>query len=410
MDGSGNLYFSNYTGARINKVTSAGIITTFAGTGTAGFSGDGGQATAAHINYPWGIASDGSGNVYFSDRYNHRVRRVSAAGIITTIAGVGTAGYSGDGGPASAAQLNQPVGLTRDASGNLYFADYINNCIRKISTSGIITTVVGSGAGGYSGDGGPATLAKLNNPAGVAIDVSGNIYVGDYFNNAVRKIDASGIITTMAGNGTPGFSGDGGPATAAEIYMPQGVSVDGTGNIYICDALNFRIRMINVVNNAPFFIGGHVQDLVFCVSETTPSVPINSLLAVEDANAGQTETWSVLTPPSHGIVVASYSTVSTGSTLTPTGLIYTPTSGYTGPDMFQVIITDGIAFDTTTINVTVDPVLNAGTILGLDSVCPGATVSLSETAPAGIWSTSNTTISTVNSTGLVSGIYNLYNH
>ena len=404
LDAAGNLYFADYHNARIRKVATSGIITTIAGTGTAGFSGDGGPATAATINTPWGVTTDATGNIYFCDRYNHRIRKINSAGIITTIAGTGIVSFSGDGGPATAATLHEPVDLVFDQYGNLFFSDFLNNRIRKISTAGVISTIAGNGVAGYSGDGVAATASELNNPVGVGVDPSGNVYVGDYFNNRVRKINPSGIISTIAGTGVAGYSGDGGQATAAQLNTPYGVAVCGTGNIYICDAFNYRIRMIGIANNPPFFRGGHIQDLVFCVNESTPSVAINALLAVEDTDAGQTETWSLLTPPSHGIIVAAFSTISTGSTLTPTGLIYTPTSGYTGPDMFKVMVTDGIAFDTTTINVTVDPALNAGTILGLDSICPGASVTLSETVSGGIWSTSNSTISTVNSVGKVTGI------
>ncbi len=404
LDGAGNLYFSDYHNNRIRKVSTSGIITTIAGTGSGGYSGDGGPATAANIFVPWGVVVDPSGNIYFSDRYNNRIRKINTAGIISTVGGTGIAGYSGDGGPATSGTLNNPIDIALDISGNIYFSEAYNHCVRKINTYGIISTVTGNGTTGYSGDGGPATTATLNNPIGIGLDPAGNIYIGDNGNNCIRKINSSGIISTIAGTGTAGFTGDGGPATSARLQGPYGVAVYGTGNIYICDAFNYRIRIINIGNNAPFFRGGHIQDLVFCVNETTPLVAINALLAVEDTDAGQLETWSLLTPPSHGIAVAAFSTISTGSTLTPTGLIYTPTSGYTGSDMFKVVVTDGIAFDTTTINVTVDPALNAGTILGMDSVCPGANVSLSETVSGGIWSTSNTTISTVNSTGLVTGI------
>jgi Secretion system C-terminal sorting domain len=344
-----------------------------------------------------------TGNIFFCDRYNHCIRKISAAGTISTIAGNGTAGFSGDGGPATAALLNVPVGLAINAAGDLFFCESANNRVRKITAAGTISTIGGNGTMGYTGDGGAATAASLSNPAGIGVDLAGNIFIGDNGNNAVRKINSTGTISTVAGTGSAGFSGDGGPATSAQLNMPQGVSVYG-GNIYICDVINNRVRMLNIGNIAPYFIGGNNQALTVCVNGLVPLVPINSLLAVLDSDAGQTETWSLLTPPAHGVAVVSYSVTSTGSTLTPVGLTYTPASGYFGTDLFRVIISDGIATDTTSINVTISPYPDAGAISGTDSVCPGNSVFLSETVTGGIWSTSNPSISTVNSSGKATGI------
>ena len=218
--------------------STTGIITTIAGNGIAGYSGDGGLATNAELNNPYGVAVDSNGNIYIADTNNNRIRKVnSTTGIITTIAGNGTAGYSGDGGLATNAELYYPYGVAVDSNGNIYIADTYNNRIRKVnSTTGIITTIAGNGTAGYSGDGGPATNAQLNYPYGVAVDSSGNIYIADTDNNRIRKVNSTtGIITTIAGNGNPGYSGDGGPATNAELYDPSGVAVDSNGNIYIAD-------------------------------------------------------------------------------------------------------------------------------------------------------------------------------
>ncbi len=223
----------------------AQIITTVAGTDTSAYSGDEGQATLAAISGPYDIVADDSGNVYFTDENNQRVRKIDTAGIITTYAGNGVKGYNGDNIPATSAELNDPAGLAIDRYGNLYVADYYNDRIRKISTSGIITTVAGNGNGGYSGDGGPATNAWFNTPAGVAVDSSGNIYITDSWNFRVRKVDTSGIINTIAGNGTSGFSGDGGPASVAELALPMGIVIDDSGNIYIADQYNQRVRKIS---------------------------------------------------------------------------------------------------------------------------------------------------------------------
>ncbi len=401
---SGNLYISDYLNFRIRKVSPTGIITTLVGTGVSGYSGNGGPATAAQISQSWGIVEDATGNVLFSDRFNNVIRKINSSGTITTIIGTGVAGFSGDGGPASAAQLNSPVELFLDNSGNLYFSDFFNNRIRKISPSGIITTIAGNGITGYSGDGGAATNAELNQPVGLSMDSTGNIYIGDYNNSSIRKINSSGIISTIAGIGIAGYSGDGGPATAAEINTPQGVYVNKSGNIYICDAYNYRIRMINHGDNLPSFIGGHLQTLDLCLAETAISVPIDTYLSVSDIDAGQTETWSLLSPPSHGIAVTSYSAISTGGILSPIGLTYAPTSGYIGPDMFKVSVSDGFSTDTTTINVLISSLPNPGTISGRDTICPGNSDTLTESISGGNWISCNTSIITINSLGMANAI------
>src|SRR5207248_3427133 len=242
QDSSGNTYISDSFNHRIRKIDSTGTISTYAGTGIAGFNGDGGPANKAMLNFPTGIQFDGAGNILLSDGGNNRIRRINTStGIITTIAGTGTAGYSGDGGAALLAELNDPWGLSLDRSGNVFFTDVLNNVVRKINTSGIISTVAGNGIEGYGGDGGPATLAELDLPRSVIADTSGNLFIADTMNHRVRKVDTTGIITTFAGNGIQGFSGDGGPATLAEIGNPRGVLVDG-GNLIISNGGQGHIR------------------------------------------------------------------------------------------------------------------------------------------------------------------------
>jgi sugar lactone lactonase YvrE len=222
-----------------------GTITTVAGTGVAGFSGDGGPATAAQLSAPQQLAV-GSGNLYIADTSNNRVRRVDlATGTITTFAGTGTSGFSGDGGPATAAQLNYPVGLAI-GSGNLYISDQNNYRVRKVDlVTGIITTAVGTGVRGYSGDGGPAAAAQVGRPLGLALD-SANLCIADYDNARIRKVDlTTGIITTVAGMGVMGFSGDGGPAEAAQLYGPNAVALD-SANLYISDSFNNRVRRVSL--------------------------------------------------------------------------------------------------------------------------------------------------------------------
>ena len=252
VDNSGNLYIADTDNQRIRKVTASdGTISTVAGTGTMGYSGDAGPATSAQLNVPSGVAVDSSGNLYIADTYNQRIRKVTASdGKISTVAGAGTMGYSGDDGPATSAQLANPNGVAVDSLGNLYIADTYNQRIRKVTASdGTISTVAGTGTAweyGYiSGDGGAALSAQLNSPISVAVDSSGNLYIADTWNQRIRKVKASdGTITTVAGTGTSGYSGDAGPATSAQLNRPYSVAVDSNGNLYIADTYNHRIRKV----------------------------------------------------------------------------------------------------------------------------------------------------------------------
>jgi len=245
FDVSGNLYVVEYSGQKIRKINSAGIVSLFAGNGTIGSGGDGGPATAASFYYPIDLAADAAGNVYIIDNTNHKIRKVNPAGIITTYAGTGIAGYSGDGGPATAAKLNNPSRMCIDASGNLFFADAVNNAIRKINTAGIITTVAGTGVPGFSGDGGQATAATLHQPLGVAFDANGNMYIADALNRRIRKVTPGGIISTYAGTGVSGTTGDSGPAAAATMIYPNGVATDITCNVYFTDWNGHTVRKIS---------------------------------------------------------------------------------------------------------------------------------------------------------------------
>jgi sugar lactone lactonase YvrE len=255
-DSAGNLYIAETGNHVIRRVDTGGILTTVAGTGTQGYAGDNGPAIAARLDSPQGLALDGN-NLYIADTHNQRVRRLSlTTGIITTIAG-STAGFSGDSGQATAAQLNLPTALAVDANHNLYIADSRNHRIRRITAAGLITTVGGNGIQGFGGDNGPAIAASIDSPNGLAVDAAGDLYLSDTHNHRIRKIDAStGVITTIAG-GQPGISGDGGPAVAATFALPHGLSIDNAGDIYIADTENHCIRRIDGSSGAITTIAGN---------------------------------------------------------------------------------------------------------------------------------------------------------
>jgi len=318
LDSAGNLYIADIDNQRVRKVDTNGNITTVAGTGTMGYNGDNIPATSAQLSDPEAVAVDGAGNLYIADRFNYRVRKVDTSGNITTVAGTGTSGYNGDGIPASTAQLKQPTGLALDGAGNLYIADFTGQRVRKVDTSGTITTLAGNGTEGYidnvaatsgevanpnsvaldsagnlyiadsynclirevtaatgtittvagttagagtsancgsSGDGGAATAAELSSPYGVAVDSAGDIYIADFDNQRIRKVNGVGTINTVAGTGTAGSGGDGGPATSAGFFGPDAVTVDPAGNLYIADDGNGRIRKVIVTSSALSFPG-----------------------------------------------------------------------------------------------------------------------------------------------------------
>lgn len=340
-DSTGNIYINDSHNFMVREdVKSSGLVNFFAGNGTYGYSGDGGPATSAELTYNYGVAKDGAGNVYIADTNNCLVRKVNTSGIISTFAGFvfgGTSprcGYNGDGGPATNAELNQPYGVAVDSKGNVYIADYSNYVVRKVTTTGIISTIAGiGGLGGYSGDGGPATNALLDGATALAIDSAGNVFIADYNNCRVREINAAtgiittiagngncgftgdglaidvgigypqglavdandnlfigdynervrwlspnGMLTTIAGNGTAGYSGDGGPATSAELYEPTGVTLDSAGDVFVSDYNNLRVRSISA----------------FPALNTTPSSLAFGITAVGSTSAPQSVNVSAL--------------------------------------------------------------------------------------------------------------------
>jgi sugar lactone lactonase YvrE len=247
LDAAGNLFIADSGNNCVRKVTRNGIIRTVAGmidSSIGGFSGDGGPATSAQLEGPTGVVADAAGNLFIADCSNHRIRKVTPDGLISTLAGNGKSGYGGDGGPATSAQLYWPTVVALDTAGNAYIADKANNRIRKVTPDGMISTVAGNGNPGFGGDGGLATTAKLFWPVGVAIDTDGSLFIADQSNYRVRKVTPNGVIRTIAGNGTKGFSGDGGPATSALLNSPSGIALDIAGNLYIADTGNYRVRKV----------------------------------------------------------------------------------------------------------------------------------------------------------------------
>jgi len=343
-DKIGNVYVADYDfNHRIRKIDTSGVITTIAGTGVNGFSGDGGPATAAKVSYVTGLAVDTAGNIYLADHDNWRIRKINTLGIISTVAGNGIEGWSGDGGPVTAATI-VPTGIGVDGFGNIYFADDENFIVRKVSSSGIITRVAGNATSGFSGDGGAATAAQLKNPSDVTFDNSGNIYITDYNNNRIRKVDTAGIITTVAGGGISGL-GDGGSATAANLYNPTSATYFA-GSLYISDIGHFRIRRVD----------GPLQPI-----DGVGTICEGSTIHLSNATAG-------------GIWTSSNSSVAIVDSVT--GIV---TGALSGIDTITYAVSSYIA----TCVVTVNPLPTA--ITGETEICIGSSTILTETDTGGIW-------------------------
>lgn len=373
FDKLGNLYFAEGSGNKIRKISTTGIITTVAGTGTSGHGGDGGLATAATFSGVSCIAVDTAGNLYIGEGGASYIRKVNTAGIITTIAGTSVgAGFSGDGGAATAARLNTVRGIVVDTNGNVYFSDNANSRIRKINPSGIISTVVGDGTTSYSGDGGLATAAKIHSPRGLTIGKYGHIFFADWGNQRVRYISPDGTISTLTGDGTIGFTGDGGLATAARIKQPFDVVTNTQGHLYIADNGNLRVR--KVYPPTPAAISGTTN---VCVAATTP---------FSDATAGGT--WSS----------ASSSIATVGSS---TGIVSGVAGGSTN---ISYTLKTVCGSESAIKNIVVDTFPDAGAITGLDTVCVSETITLSNSVTGGVWSSSNNSLGSITGTGIVTGV------
>ena len=296
VDSDGNLYIADAANDRIRKVDLNGTITTIAGNGVGGFSGDGGPATAAMLDCPTRIAFDGFGNLFIADQCNHRIRRVDRNGIITTVAGSGTpgaalGGFSGDGGPATAAQFKHPTAVTIDSGGNMYITDQLNNRIRRVDRSGTLNTVAGSGVAGFSGDGGPATAAALSTPGAVAVDAAGTLYIADNVNNRIRRVGPDGIIMTIIGSGAQSSTGDGGVASAATVNNAFGISFDPFGNLFIAESGGNRIRKVfNVApGNVPTFPSAGITNGASFRPGGTPGGAIASIFGLNLTSADEAD-------------------------------------------------------------------------------------------------------------------------
>jgi sugar lactone lactonase YvrE len=260
FDPTGNLYIAETANHVIRKVDTNGNITTIAGTGTQGFSSVSGPANAAQLDSPQGLALDTANHLYIADTHNHVIRKLNlTTGILTTIVGTGAPGFSGDHGPATSAQLDLPTALALDAKNNLYLADTRSHRIRRIdATTGLITTIAGNGTQGFSGDNGPATAASIDSPTGLALDASNNLYLADTHNHRIRRIDAiTGLITTIAGTGSLGYSGDNAQAATAALALPHGLTLDAGGNLYLADTENNRIRRIDATTGIITTVAGN---------------------------------------------------------------------------------------------------------------------------------------------------------
>jgi trimeric autotransporter adhesin len=421
FDAAGNLYFADYNNHRIRKIDASGVITTIAGTGVSSFSGDGGAATAATLSNPVGLAIDASGNIYVSDRNNNRIRMISSAGVISTVAGTGTASYTGDGGAATAATLYYPGGINTDASGNVYFADESNNVVRKITvTTGVISTVAGTGTAGFSGDLGAATAAKLNHPKDVVIKSTGEIYIADYDNNRIRRINTSGTIGTVVGTGTAGFSGDGGSSLTAQVSHPLYVWADATtGDLLFTDSWNNRVRKVNTAGSISTIAGNGTYGFsgdggaATAAKIANPSVTTDASGNVYLCDEGNDRIRKITPAPpalsgnqfvcDGGDTTIFVSTVSGGSwsssdvaiaTVDAAGII----SGV-APGSAVISYTAPSGVGTRFVTVSATP-----SISGTYSVCVGATTALSASIPGGVWASISTATATVDASGVVTGV------
>lgn len=409
FDASGNMYIAEFSGNYIRKVSTSGIISTIAGTGTASSTGDGGDASSATLNNPSGIAIDASGNIYIAEASGNRIRKINTSGIISTIAGTGTASSTGDGGTATSATLNFPTDIVFDASGNLYISENGGNRIRKINTAGNISTIAGNGTASSTGDGSAAAMSTINNPAGLAFDASGNLYIAENGGHKVRMINTSGDISTIAGTGTASSTGDGSSATSATIKYPRSLIFDSYGNLFIAEENGSRIRKINTSGIISTFVGtgtysysGDGGSASAATIKTPFGLSINSgNLFLTDFNAYVVR--KVCNSPQPTVVSPiTYCEGSTATSLSATGsnlLWYGSETGGTGVTTAPIPNTSAIGTTTyyvsqtpssfgcesprVAINVTINPTPDAPTVTTPLTYCEGvSTTALTATKPS----------------------------
>lgn len=431
---SGVVYICDGRNAVVRKVSTSGIISTFAGNGTAGYSGDGGAATDASIS-PTAVAVDRSGNVYVVDNRNNVVRKIDGSGTINTIAGDGTGGYTGDGAAASAAELNRPSGIAIDTAGNIFISDSRNFVVRKINTSGVISTYAGSGTAGSTGDGGAASSATFNRPGALAVKTDGTLYVADGQSNVIRAISASGTINAFAGTGTAGYSGDGAAATAATLSNPNGLAVDGSGNVYVADGVNNVVRKINgsgvistyAGNHNPGYYGdGGAATLARLQGPNWVAVDASANLYITDGGnnvirrVGEAVRSITITTATHDTVCAGRANAFTatayadstphyqwqvnGTNVGRDTFYYSSTSLLRGDRVVCFLLDSAGGHQLAISNVmAVDSVPSAGIIIGPTTLCVGSianyrdssTTGIAGPPPPGTWSVSNTTLATL---------------
>jgi hypothetical protein len=421
VDAAGNIYIVDRGNECIRKVNTAGTISTIAGTaGSSGYSGDGGAATAAQINSPSSVAVDGSGNIYITDYGNNRIRKVDASGIITTIAGGTTSGSTGDGGPATDALLNRPQGINVDAAGNVFFVDEQNHAVRKITVStGIISRVAGIGTSGSGGDGGSATAANMLFPKDVVVDPMGNVFIADYGNHRIRKVNTSGIISTIAGGATSG-STTGGYAVDALINHPYAVALDNQGNLLFNDQGNNFIRIIFTSGIMTAIVGNGFYG--FTGDGGNPGTAKISTIGIAADTSGNTYLAEygyhrIRKVTASGITLSGTKSICLGNPSTLTASLSGGTWGsydttIATVDASGVVtgLTAGIATlfyftssgGSATVNVSVNPAPAA--IAGTTTVCIAATTTLTNATAGGTWSSSNGAIATIDAAGTYTGI------
>ncbi len=440
-DTNGNIYIGSVTCRQVKKISPSGIITIFVGTGTTGSSGDGGPAILATIGAPTALATDRWGNLYIADDEYNVIRKVNTAGIISTIAGdasVVGGGYSGDGGPATLALLSSPADIAIDSLGNIFIADAGNNVIRKISTSGIITRIAGNGLWVYSGDGGPAISAGIIAPRGIAVDKKGNIYATDNINSCVRQISTTGIITRFAGTTSSGYSGDGDAATSAEMKYPRSLATDKYGNVYIADVHNSAIRRVDTNGIITTFAGngssGHSGDGGPAFEARLNyaqdiAIDENGFKYIAEINGAYLRKVDSCMPPNISPIIGD-ATLCTGMSLTLTDTtmggtwhvsdtsvgVISPTGVFTGLSKGKVTVTYTKANACATVHATKNIIVGpyAGKIegwgsfgtSGIDTFCYGASF-VSNGPSGGTWGLTDTTVASISSTGLVTP-YTLY--